>query len=53
MKEYIIELLMKDTGLSRMEVQASISELIKKGFAVERNGVLIPAINGVAANESI
>lgn len=51
MNESYIELLVKDTGLSRMEVMKSLSELMNKGWAIEKDGILIPAINGIPVNE--
>jgi hypothetical protein len=51
MKESFIDLIVRDSGLSRMEVQKSITELINTGWAIEKDGVLIPAINGIPVNE--
>lgn len=51
MKESYIDLIVRDSGLSRMEVQKSITELINKGFVIEKDGVLVPSINGIPVNE--
>jgi biotin operon repressor len=51
MDEYIFELLSKDTGLSRMEVQQAIAGLMEKGYLVEKNGKPIPALNGISVDE--